>query len=137
MLIAAKRVVVPERLWLGHGVDGFRLGRGHAGFQLMTLGRGSELRDGALVRGWARWWVGECCGVGEVFGEVAGDFGEGVELGIDGGFLIERAQILLDGQSCQCSAVLAFAFKDAGEVEVHGGQSVRNCRSKFCHAPAR
>jgi hypothetical protein len=33
--------------------------------------------------------------------------------------------------------VLAFAFKDAGEVEVHGGQSGRNCRSKFCHAPAR
>jgi len=103
----------------------------------MTLRHGSELRDGAFVMGWARWWVGECFRVGEVFGEVAGDCGEGVEFGIDGGFLIEQAQHFLDGQCCQCSAVLAFAFKDSGEVEVHGGQSVRNCRSKFCNAPAR
>jgi hypothetical protein len=55
----------------------------------MILRHGSELRDGALVRGWARWWGGEYCGVGEVFGEVAGDLGEGLELGIDGGFLMQ------------------------------------------------
>ncbi len=48
-------------------------------------GHGSEFQDGTLVSGGAGWWLWEILCVREILREVAGDLGEGFELGVGDG----------------------------------------------------